>query len=477
MFSKKQISKKSTDLSLWYNNVVLRAKLADYGPVKGTMIIRPWGFALWEGIQNILGSAIKEELKSPNAYFPLLIPLSYLEKEKEHVEGFSPELAVVTIGGGEELAEKLVVRPTSETIMYSMFSKWIKSWRDLPFKVNQWCNIVRWEKRTYLFLRTSEFLWQEGHTAHANALEADQMARDALAVYQKFVEETLAIPVLAGKKSEKEKFAGAKTTYALEALMPDAKALQSCTSHDLSDHFSKVFNIRYQSQDKKLEYVHQTSWGFSTRNIGALIMVHGDDNGLVLPPKIAPTQVIIVPIDPKDNTLIFYSKEIVDSLKKAGMRVDLDLREAQTLGYKFNDWELLGVPIRLEIGQKEVENKTITAARRDNGKKVTIKKGELTEELQHLLDEIQSDLFLKARDFLVEHTFEALDYSDFRKIMKDSKGFIKTFWCESPLCEAKINEETKATVRVISFEQPENMGVCVYCKKPGKVLAYFAQSY
>ena len=477
MFSKKQISKKSTDLSLWYNNVVLRAKLADYGPVKGTMIIRPWGFALWEGIQNILGSAIKEELKSPNAYFPLLIPLSYLEKEKEHVEGFSPELAVVTIGGGEELAEKLVVRPTSETIMYSMFSKWIKSWRDLPFKVNQWCNIVRWEKRTYLFLRTSEFLWQEGHTAHANALEADQMARDALAVYQKFVEETLAIPVLAGKKSEKEKFAGAKTTYALEALMPDAKALQSCTSHDLSDHFSKVFNIRYQSQDKKLEYVHQTSWGFSTRNIGALIMVHGDDNGLVLPPKIAPTQVIIVPIDPKDNTLIFYSKEIVDSLKKAGMRVDLDLREAQTLGYKFNDWELLGVPIRLEIGQKEVENKTITAARRDNGKKVTIKKGELTEELQHLLDEIQSDLFLKARDFLVEHTFEALDYSDFRKIMKDSKGFIKTFWCENPLCEAKIKEETKATIRVIPFEQPKDIGSCIYCKKPGKVLAYFAQAY
>ena len=477
MFSKKQISKKSTDLSLWYNNVVLRAKLADYGPVKGTMIIRPWGFALWEGIQNILGSAIKEELKSPNAYFPLLIPLSYLEKEKEHVEGFSPELAVVTIGGGEELAEKLVVRPTSETIMYSMFSKWIKSWRDLPFKVNQWCNIVRWEKRTYLFLRTSEFLWQEGHTCHANALEADQMTRDALAVYQKFVEETLAIPVLAGKKSEKEKFAGAKTTYALEALMPDAKALQSCTSHDLSDHFSKVFNIRYQSQDKKLEYVHQTSWGFSTRNIGALIMVHGDDNGLVLPPKIAPTQVIIVPIDPKDNTLIFYSKEIVDSLKKAGMRVDLDLREAQTLGYKFNDWELLGVPIRLEIGQKEVENKTITAARRDNGKKVTIKKGELTEELQHLLDEIQSDLFLKAYDFLVEHTFEASDYSDFRKIMKDSKGFIKAFWCENPLCEAKIKEETKATIRVIPFEQPEDIGQCVYCKKPGKVLAYFAQSY
>jgi len=477
MFSKKQISKKSTDLSLWYNNVVLRAKLADYGPVKGTMIIRPWGFALWEGIQNILGSAIKEELKSPNAYFPLLIPLSYLEKEKEHVEGFSPELAVVTIGGGEELAEKLVVRPTSETIMYSMFSKWIKSWRDLPFKVNQWCNIVRWEKRTYLFLRTSEFLWQEGHTCHANALEADQMTRDALAVYQKFVEETLAIPVLAGKKSEKEKFAGAKTTYALEALMPDAKALQSCTSHDLSDHFSKVFNIRYQSQDKKLEYVHQTSWGFSTRNIGALIMVHGDDNGLVLPPKIAPTQVIIVPIDPKDNTLIFYSKEIVDSLKKAGMRVDLDLREAQTLGYKFNDWELLGVPIRLEIGQKEVENKTITAARRDNGKKVTIKKGELTEELQHLLDEIQSDLFLKAYDFLVEHTFEASDYSDFRKIMKDSKGFIKAFWCENPLCEAKIKEETKATIRVIPFEQPKDIGSCIYCKKPGKVLAYFAQAY
>lgn len=303
------------------------------------------------------------------------------------------------------------------------------------------------------------------------------MARDALTVYQKFVEETLAIPVLAGKKSEKEKFAGAKTTYSLEALMPDAKALQSCTSHDLSDHFSKVFNIRYQSQDKKLEYVNQTSWGFSTRNIGALIMVHGDDNGLVLPPKIAPTQVIIVPIDPNDNTLVFYSKEIVDSLKKAGIRVDLDLREAQTLGYKFNDWELLGVPIRLEIGQKEVENKTATAARRDTGKKITIKKGELTEELQHLLDEIQSDLFLKARDFLVDHTFEALDYLEFRKIMKESKGFIKAFWCENPECEAKIKEETKATIRVIPFEQPEDIGVCVYCKNPGKVLAYFAQAY
>lgn len=477
MFDKKQLTKKSEDFSGWYNDVVLKAELADYSPVKGTMVIRPYGYALWEGIQNILGKAIKEDLQTPNAYFPLFIPYSFLEKEKEHIKGFSPELAIVTIGGGEELAEKLVVRPTSETIIYSMFSKWIKSWRDLPFKVNQWCNIVRWEKRTYLFLRTSEFLWQEGHTAHAGALEADQMAKAAVAVYQEFVEKTLAIPVLVGKKSEKEKFAGAKTTYSLEALMPDAKALQSCTSHDLSDHFSRVFNIRYQSQDKKLEYVYQTSWGFSTRNIGALIMVHGDDNGLVMPPKIAPIQVIVVPVKPDDNTIVFYSREIVDLLKKAGIRVESDLRETLSLGYKFNDWELKGVPVRIEIGSKEVEKKSLTVVRRDNGKKVLLKKNEAVEEISHLLEEIQTDLFLAARSFMAENTYEAENYSEFKDTMAKSRGFIKAFWCENPVCEEKIKQETKATIRVIPFEQPEDIGKCIYCKKSGKVLAYFAQSY
>lgn len=477
MFEKEQLTKKTENFSQWYNEVVLKAQLADYGPVKGTMVIRPYGYSLWEGVQNILGKAIKEDLQTPNAYFPLFIPYSFLEKEKEHVKGFSPELAVVTIAGGEELAEKMVVRPTSETIMYSMFSKWIKSWRDLPFKVNQWCNIVRWEKRTYLFLRTSEFLWQEGHTAHATFEEADQMAKEALEVYKKFAQETLAIPVIAGKKSETEKFAGAKTSYTVESLMPDGKALQSGTSHNLADHFAKVFNIRYQSKDKELLNVFQSSWGLSTRILGGLIMVHGDDNGLVLPPKIASVQTIVVPVDSLDNTIVFYSKEIVDLLKKAGIRADLDLRETLSLGYKFNDWELKGVPLRIEIGKKEIEQKTITVVRRDTGKKVSLTKKELVEEINHLLDEIQADLFLAAQSRLAENTFEAESYLEFKDIMKDSRGFIKAFWCESAECEQKIKEETKATVRVIPFEQPECFEKCIYCQKPASVLAYFAQAY
>lgn len=477
MFGKKQLTKKSENFSQWYNDVVLKAELADYGPTRGTMVIRPNGYSLWEKVEEILGRMIKKDLDTPNAYFPLFIPYSFLEKEKEHVQGFSPELAIVTIGGGEELAEKLVVRPTSETVIYSMFAKWINSWRDLPFKVNQWCNIVRWEKRTYLFLRTSEFLWQEGHTAHSSEEEADQFAKKALEVYQKFAENYLAMPVIVGKKSEAERFAGAKTTYTIEALMPDGKALQSGTSHNLSDHFSKVFGIKYQSQEKKLEYVYQTSWGLSTRVIGGLIMVHGDDNGLVIPPKIASKQVVIVPIDPKDTSVRFYCQQVKDLLDKNQIVAFIDERETLSLGYKFNDWELKGIPIRIEIGAKEVEKKIATIVRRDNGKKLSLKIDEIQTEVGHLLEEIQTDMFLAAKAFESENTHEVSDYAEFKDIMQSSRGFIKAFWCQDPDCENKIKQETKASIRVIPFQQPEQIDKCIYCGKDGQVLAYFAQSY
>jgi len=378
-FEKKEIVKKSEDFSRWYTDVILKAELADYAPVKGCMVIRPYGYSLWEGVQEHLGGAIKAS-GVQNAYFPLFIPHSFLEKEKEHVKGFSPELAVVTHGGGKELAEPLVVRPTSETIMYPMFAKWIQSWRDLPFKINQWCNIVRWEKRTYLFLRTLEFLWQEGHTAHGSAKEAEEETLVRMRMYQDFVEGVLAIPTVVGKKSEAEKFAGAEETLAVEALMPDGKALQCGTSHNLGQNFAKPFEIQYQDENGQLQHVYQTSWGLSTRIIGALIMAHGDDNGLVLPPKIAPVQVVVVPIDPTDKKQLEYAGNVVATLvvaqNKAGTSpattVHLDDRPQHTPGYKYNEWELKGVPLRIEIGKREVEEGVVTLVRRDTNEKFKV---------------------------------------------------------------------------------------------------------
>jgi len=349
MFEKKEIAKKSVDFAQWYNDVVLKAELADYSPVKGCMVIRPYGYGIWENVQKYLDRMIKKA-GVENAYFPLFIPQSFLKREKEHVEGFAPELAVVTIGGGEKLVEPLVVRPTSETMMYEMYSKWIHSWRDLPLLINQWCNVVRWEKRTYLFLRTTEFLWQEGHTVHATHEESYAEVLRALSMYQEFVEKYLAIPVIKGVKSSNEKFAGAEKTTAIEALMPDGKALQAGTSHDLGQNFSKVFKISFQNKEGKEEFGWQVSWGMSTRIIGGLIMMHGDDQGLVMPPMIAPIQVVIIPIDCKNEKLLEYAKSIVEELENENIRVKVDTRTEQTVGYKFNQWELRGVPIRVEIG-------------------------------------------------------------------------------------------------------------------------------
>jgi prolyl-tRNA synthetase len=473
----KKLTSKRKNFSKWYNEVVLRAELADYAPVKGCMVIRPYGFAIWENIQKGLDGMIKEA-GIKNAYFPLFIPYSFLEKEKEHVEGFSPELAIVTIGGGKKLAEKLIVRPTSETIMYAMFAKWIKSYRDLPLKVNQWCNIVRWEKRTYLFLRTMEFLWQEGHTAHATCEEAEEEAKVRLSMYQKFVEETLAIPVMTGKKSESEKFPGALTTYTFEALMPDKKVLQGGTSHNLGQNFSKPFNIVFQDKKGKLGFVWQTSWGLTTRIIGALVMVHGDDQGLILPPKIAPVQVVIIPIwktGPKGEVITFV-KKLAGMLRK-DFRIEVDLREEYTPGWKFNEWELKGVPIRLEIGPEEIKKDEITLVRRDSGENLKIKSENLKGVLRDTLEDVQRSLFEKAQSFLKENTYAVKDYDEFKRVMRKKRGLIEVFWCEDEACEKGIKEETKATTRCLSLDAKEKKGKCIYCGRKASHRWCFAQAY
>jgi len=487
-FSKKNITEKNINFSAWYNDVILRAELADYAPVKGCMVVRPYGYSIWENIQKILDGMIKEAGVS-NAYFPLFIPQSFLNKEKEHVRGFSPELAVVTIGGGEKLAEPLVVRPTSETVIYDMYSKWIHSWRDLPLLINQWCNIVRWEKRTYLFLRTSEFLWQEGHTVHSSHEESWKEVIRALMMYKKFVEENLAIALVVGIKSKTEKFAGAVNTTTFELLMPDGKALQGGTSHDLGQNFSKVFNISFQDKEGKREYGWQTSWGTSTRLIGGLIMVHGDNSGLILPPKIAPLQVVIIPIDPKNSDLLKYCTKIKDELLNLGIRVVVDGREEETVGYKFNKWELKGVPIRLEVGEKEMVVDEITIVRRDENSKLKVKSSKLQLKIKNLLDDIQKNLFARSKKFLEENTREATSYNEFKKIMEKNRGFIKAFWCENDECEKKIKEETKASSRCLSLDAKpafasfgyggarEENGKCIYCGKKAVHKWVFAQSY
>ena len=483
MFEKKEITKKSKDFSRWYTDVILKAELADYAPVRGCMVIRPYGFALWENIKNILDGMIKEA-GVENAYFPLFIPHSFLEKEAEHVQGFSPQLAIVTHGGGKKLAEPLVVRPTSETVIYDMFSKWIKSWRDLPLLINQWCNIIRWEKRTYLFLRTTEFLWQEGHTAHATEKEAEKEAIRALKMYQKFVEDYLAIPVYLGQKSKAEKFPGAKATYAIEALMSDGKALQAGTSHELGQNFAKPFGIQFQDKKGNLQYVWQTSWGMTTRIIGGLAMIHGDDNGLILPPKIAPIQVVIIPIPAAVSPCVKYAEKTAETLRKEGIRVKVDDRREYTPGFKFNEWELKGVPLRIEIGEKEVKGNYLTVARRDTNKKQKTKNKKQIEKIKKILLEIQGDLFQKAKKFLDKNTYEVSNWGEFKKIMSEKKGFIKAFWCEDSKCEEKIKEETKATIRLAPLDAKKDMpdgkagsGQCIYCGKPASFRWYFAQAY
>lgn len=474
-FTKRDLPKKSENLSEWYNRIVLLAELADYGPAKGTMIFRPYGFAIWELIQKELDARIKEKGVS-NAYFPLFIPESLLKKEQAHIEGFSPELAVVTIGGGEELKEKLIVRPTSETIMYEAYARWIHSWRDLPLLINQWDNVVRWEKRTYLFLRTTEFLWQEGHTAHATHDEAWDMVVWAIGMYAKAYRELFALPGYVGRKSESEKFAGGNRTLTYESLMPGGKALQSCTSHDLGQNFSKTFDIAFQNPKGTSEYVWQTSWGFSTRSIGALIMAHGDDAGLRLPPRLAPIQVVMVPV--KNEALVLGAcRTIAAHLKKADIRVFVDDGDNETFGSKINTWELKGVPVRIEIGPKELEKGIVTAIRRDTGEKKLYSANTLVQSMPKLLEEIQSNLYHDAEKFLEENTRRVDSYDEFKKILATKHGFLAALWCESEDCERNIKTETKATTSCLTLDVKDEDGTCIYCGKPAQHRWLFAQAY
>lgn len=474
-FTKRDLPKKSENLSDWYNKVILLAELADYGLAKGTMIYRPYGFAIWELAQKEMDVLIKEH-GVENGYFPLFIPESLLKKEETHVEGFSPQLAVVTIGGGEELNEKLVVRPTSETIMYEAYSRWIHSWRDLPLMINQWNNVVRWEKRTYLFLRTTEFLWQEGHTAHRTHDDAWKTVRWAIDMYQKVYKEFFAIPGYVGRKSESEKFAGANTTLTFETLMPEGKALQSCTSHDLGQNFSKTFDITFLGPEGATEYAWQTSWGFSTRSIGGLIMTHGDDAGLVLPPRLAPVQVIILPVRTEEKILSFC-EQVVVGLKASNIRAKIDLSDNESFGSKINKWELKGVPLRIEIGAKEVEKNLITVARRDTGEKFNFSRDQIETKVKELLNLIQGDLYQKAEGFLRENTRRVNTYDEFKETLLSKRGFLSTFWCENPECEAKIKDETKATVRCLPLDAEEENGNCVYCGTAAKKRWLFSQAY
>jgi len=473
----KGITTRSEDYSRWYTDVVLRAEMADYSPVKGCMIIRPYGYAIWETIQRTLDAEIKAT-GHQNAYFPLFIPESFLRKEADHVEGFAPECAVVTHGGGSALEEALYVRPTSETIMYSMFAKWIHSYRDLPLLINQWANVVRWEMRTRLFLRTTEFLWQEGHTAHATAEEAQEETLRMLEVYRRFVEEVLAIPVLVGEKSESERFAGAVSTYTIEAMMQDKRALQCGTSHNLGQNFSKPFEVSFQTRQGKLDYVWQTSWGVSTRLVGALVMAHGDDKGLVLPPKIAPVSVVIVPIyrDPDMRAKVVAAAVKIKEAIGPGVAVKVDDRDEHTPGWKFNEWELKGVPIRIEIGPKDLERNQVVYVRRDTGEKNPINRNFVPSHVPAVLDQIQHGIYERALAFRDENTV-TIDSLDELVERMEAGCFARCHWSGEGEAEEVIKEKTKATLRVIPFDAPDEEGTCIVTGKPSKKRVVFAKAY
>ena len=473
-----EITPRSEDFSRWYLDVVRRAELADYSPVKGCMVIRPYGYAIWELIQQALDNRFKAT-GHVNAYFPLFIPESLLRQEAAHVEGFAPQVAWVTQGGAEELEERLVVRPTSEAIIGVMYAKWIQSWRDLPLLLNQWANVVRWEKVTRPFLRTTEFLWQEGHTAHETEAEAEEEALRMLGVYKDFAERELAMPVIEGRKSESEKFAGAVHTYSLEALMGDARALQIGTSHHLGQNFAKVFDITFQARDKSVQHVWQTSWGMSMRLVGGVIMMHGDDSGLILPPNIAPYQVVIVPI-PRGNwqaTVLPQAEAIRDELTAAGVRVRLDARDAYTPGWKFAEWELRGVPLRLEIGPRDIEKSQVMLVRRDNRAKAPVTRAQLAARVSQLLREIQQALFDRARQFLDDRTTRIDSYDEFKQTMEGRPGFVMAPWCGQTACEAAIKADTQATIRSLPMNGADVTGQCVRCDAPAREAAYFAKAY
>lgn len=471
--TKNLLPNKTDSPAEWYTRVIQLAELADYGPTKGTMIIRPYGYAIWEHAQKAFDDMIKE-YGVENAYFPLFIPMSYLEKEAKHVEGFAPELAVVTHAGGQELEEALVVRPTSETVINASFTKWVQSHRDLPILLNQWCNVVRWEKRTLPFLRTSEFLWQEGHTVHATHEDAIAMQEYAMESYAKLYRDYFALEGYVGRKSSMERFAGADETLTYEAMMPSGKALQSCTSHDLGHNFAEAFDTKSQDENGEQQYVWQTSWGLSTRSIGGLIMAHGDDNGLVLPPRLAPTQVIIVPVNMNESTLS-YVKQLHDQLKAADVRVKADMRDDERFGYKLNKWEVKGVPLILKIGDGEVEAQNATVKRRDNGEEVSIALADLETTIKQLLESVQSDLLEKSRRVRDENTREASTYEEMKDILAKHKGFVKVFWNDNPEIEAKIKEETKAVSRCCIEDSAQ--GTDFYTGEPASEVWLFAQSY
>ena len=468
--------------SRWYVTAIRRSELADYfEPVGGTMVIRPYGFSLWENMQAGLDRRFKDT-GHRNAYFPLFVPESFLRREAKHVEGFAPEVAWVTHAGGEELQERLAIRPTSETIIGHFYAKWIQSWRDLPLLINQWANVVRWEKRTVFFLRTTEFLWQEGHTAHRNWQEAQDETLRMLGVYADFAETELALPVLRGRKSDAERFAGAEATYSIEALMPDGKALQSGTSHNLGQNFARAFEIDFLDQDGERNLCWTTSWGMSTRILGGMLMTHGDDAGLMLPPRLAPIQTVLVPIpartDAEQSRVADVISRLVRELTAGGCRAEADWSDKRP-GWKFNEWELKGVPLRIEVGPRDVANEQVTMVRRDTRDKEQLGIGGVVERVGELLVDVQRSLFDRARRFREDNTTTVQDYASFKEVMDTRRGFIRAFWCGSAECEQRIKEETRATIRVI----PEDVqadgagGACVYDGRPAEQMAVFAQAY
>lgn len=476
----RKLPKQEENFPDWYNQVVLDADLADYGPARGTMIIKPYGYAIWERIQLLLDKEIKKA-GVQNMYFPLFIPESFLKKEKSHIEGFAPEVAVVTHGGGKKLEEPLIVRPTSETIIYDSFSRWIQSYRDLPLMINQWANVVRWEMRTRLFLRTSEFLWQEGHTAHSNRPEAEKEVERALFMYQRLVEDIFAIKVIPGKKTKSETFAGAEYTTCIEGLMRDGKALQMGTSHLIGESFAKEFGVSFLDETGQKKPVTTTSWGVSTRLIGGLIMAHGDDKGLILPPRIAPYEFVVIPIWKTDEERIKVA-EVIKSLTTQWeidqRRVYVDWRETVTPGFKFNDWELKGAPIRIEVGPKDVAQQQAVVVRRDTGEKMITPIVEIHTKLAELVQIVQQDMFKRHSLFVAEHTHEIKDYDEFKQLAEQTAGFFKAFHCGQVECEAAIKEETKATARVIPFDQPTASGkTCIRCSKTAEYEVLFARAY
>mgnify|MGYP000463356291 FL=1 len=469
------ITSMDVDFAQWYTDVVKKAELMGYSSVKGCMIFKPAGYAIWENIQKELDRRFKET-GVENVYMPMFIPESLLEREKDHVEGFAPEVAWVTYGGLNPLQERLCVRPTSETLFCDFYKDEIQSYRDLPKVYNQWCSVVRWEKETRPFLRSREFLWQEGHTAHATAEEAEARTQQMLNVYADFCEQVLAIPVVKGRKTDKEKFAGAEATYTIEALMHDGKALQSGTSHNFGDGFAKAFGIQYTDKDNKLKYVHQTSWGMTTRLIGALIMVHGDDSGLVLPPKIAPVQVDVIPIMQNKDGVLNKAYEVKQALVKAGLRVKVDDTDKKP-GWKFSEQEMRGIPVRVEMGPRDIEAGQAIIVRRDTREKTTVAIESLAEEIKNILDKMQTEMLERARTHREAHTYVATNYDEFKDVVANKPGFVKAMWCGDQACEDKIKEETTATSRCMPFEQEHLSDVCVCCGRPAKKMVYWGKAY